>query len=102
MRHLSDISFIEEIFILNDTDNKLAFKTDNKEVFKTGMCCYNERIESIMDTVNYNFTTILILIVFNHALFILIIVFIYRLVNKKAVVYRDDDYQTTININHII
>ena len=66
------------------------------------MCCYNERVESIMDTVNYNFTTILILIVFNHALFILIIVFIYKLVNKKAVVYKDDDYQTTININHII
>ena len=86
MRHLSDINFIEEVFVSNDTQ----------------ICCYNERVESIMDTVNYNFTTILILIVFNHALFILIIVFIYRLVNKKAVVYKDDDYQTTININHIV
>ena len=87
MRHLSDFAFVESV---------------NFNTTSSGLCCYNDQIESNMDNINFKFNILVFMITFIILLFISIYIFVNKLIYKKAIIYSSDNYKTTIDINHII
>ena len=82
MRHLTDITV--------------------KEPSNNSSCYYNDHILSFVLEVVYRYNTIIVLISINIVIFICIFLFIINLVNKKALVYKIDNYQTSVTIHHVI
>ena len=73
-----------------------------KEPNNNSSCYYNDHILSFILEVVYRYNIIIVLISINLVIFSCIFLFIINLVNKKAMVYKHDDYQTSVTIHHVV
>lgn len=88
MRNLNELVIFEEV-ILKNTNG-------------TNICCYEDQFESFMEIIIYKLEFIYYIFFFN--LFILggILYYFYRLFKKRAIQYTEDEYKTTVLINHMV
>jgi hypothetical protein len=98
MRHLSNITDF------NKSKVDLNFLTHNMNyaIQNNNYCYSSEELILFGEDFNYKFTIIVTIVSINIVLLLGIIMFILRLIYKKVFIYREDDYKTTITINHMV
>jgi len=101
MRHLSNITHILKENEINKSNELFNFAI-NFPIKNNNFCYSSEELILFGEEFNYKFTIIVTVVSINIVLLLGIIMFILRLIYKKVFIYREDDYKTTITINHMV
>jgi len=86
MRHLNELVLFEEVILKNNSN----------------VCCYEEQFESFMETILYRLDSIYYIFFFNLVIAGVIMYYVALLFKKRAIQYTEDEYKTTVLINHMV